>query len=267
MRLGGSVKAFVVVGGPIGDRLLDMLTEENVPILEYRVSGETGYSLAVTDEETEEQFRFTLPGVGLDQIEAQTLLEKISCRIPSNCLVVLSGGAAVGLPDDFPHQVHDVVQQCNGRLIVDTSKAPLLRLIEAPLAPLGVLRLDRSEIETLVARPLRSIADNLTFTQDLVRRGVASIVVTGHGAEGSVMVAGNKKFFCHAPKVAVRSKIGAGDALVGAFTLSLSQGDPPEQALRWGVAAAAATVGTDGTALCDLAETEALLPYCRLERL
>jgi len=113
---------------------------------------------------------------------------------------------------------------------------------------------------------MRSIADNVSFTESLVQRGVARIVVTGHGAEGSVMVAGDEKFFCHAPKATVRSKIGAGDALVGAFTLSLSRGDPPAQALKWGVAAAAATVSTEGTALCDRAKTESLFPECRLER-
>lgn len=265
VKLGGSVRAFVVVGGPMGDRLLDLLAEESVPVAEYRVSGETSYSLAVTDQETEEQFRFTLPGVRMNEREGRVLLEQVSRMAPANGLVVLSGGAAVGLPDHFPQEVQDVVQRCNGRLIVDTSKAALLRLIETPRAPLDVLRLDRSEIEKAVSKPMRSIEDNLRFTEELVRRGVAKTIVTGHGAEGSVMVAGSKKFFCHAPKVPVRSKVGAGDALVGAFTLSLSRDDPPEQALRWGVAAAAATVGTDGTALCDLVETEALIPHCRLE--
>lgn len=80
------------------------------------------------------------------------------------------------------------------------------------------------------------------------------------------MVAGDQRYFCHAPQVPVRSKVGAGDALVGAFTLSLARGDVPEQALKWGVAAAAATVGTEGSALFELANTEALLPQCRLER-
>jgi 6-phosphofructokinase 2 len=251
----------------MGDRLLQLLAEENVPVLECRVSGETSCSLAVTDEETDEQFRFTLPGARVDKHEAGMLLEQISRMLPANGLVVLSGGVAVGLADDFPQKVQEIVQHGNRRLIVDTSKTPLLRLIEAPLAPLDVLRLDRSEIEKAFSKPMKSIADNLSFSEELVRRGVAKIVVTGHGAEGSVMLAGGKKFFCHAPKVSVRSKIGAGDALVGAFTFSLSCGDPPEQALKWGVAAAAATVGTEGTALCGLAAIEALLPHCRLERL
>lgn len=265
VKLGGRVQAFVAVGGPMGEQLMALLAEENVPVLDYRVSGETSYSLAVTDEETGEQFRFSLPGARMSEHEGRMLLEEISRVVPTNGLVVLSGGAAVGLSENYPQKVLDVVRKCNGRLVVDTSKAPLLRLIDTPRAPLDVLRLDRSEIESAVATPMRSISDNLHFTAELVRRGVAKTIVTGHGAEGSVMVTGKRKFFCHAPEVPVRSKIGAGDALVGAFTLSLSRGDAPEQALRWGVAAAAATVSSEGTALCDRTATEALLAQCRLE--
>nr|WP_276202388.1 PfkB family carbohydrate kinase [Ruegeria marisrubri] len=266
VKLGGSVRAFVVVGGAMGDRLLALLAAENVPVMECRVRGETTYSLAVTDETTQEQFRFSLPGELLSEDEGRMVLNRISDTVQRDGLVVLSGGVANGLADDFPQEVQAAVSRCNGRLIVDTSKAPLKRLIEAPVAPLDVLRLDRSEIEKVFSRPMRSISDNLAFTERLVRRGVARIVITGHGEEGSVMVAGDQKFFCHAPKVAVRSKIGAGDALVGAFAFSLSRGDPPEEALKWGVAAAAATVGTEGTSFCGFTETHALLPQCRMER-
>ena len=266
LKLGGSATAFVAAGGSMGDLLLELLAEENVSVLECRVSGETGYSLAVTDEETQKQFRFSLPGAQMNTHESQMLLDQISDVVPANGVVVLSGGMAVGLADNFAQEVQKVVQQHDTRLIVDTSRAPLQHMIDNPRAPVDVLRLDRSEIEAAFGESLQSIADNLFFAEELVRRGVAKTVVAGHGAEGSCMVAGDKKFFCHAPKVPERSKVGAGDALVGSFTLSLSRGDPPEKALQWGVAAAAATVSTEGTALCDLAATDALLERCRLER-
>ncbi len=251
----------------MGHRLLRLLEAENVPTVECRVAGETGYSLAVTDATSGEQFRFTLPGEPVSENEAQMILDLVSKTAPQEGFVVLSGGAAHGLPDEFPSKVQAVVSRFDGRLVVDTSKAPLLHLINSPASPLDVLRLDRSEMEKATGRPMRTIADNLAYCEHLIARGVARIVVCGHGSEGSVMVNGNQKYFCSAPQVPVRSKVGAGDALVGAFTLSLARGIAPEQALRWGVAAASATVSTEGTALFECADAERLLSECRLERL
>ena len=219
----------------------------------------------MTDEETEAQFRFTLPGAAVCESDARKIMDQITGTLATDAYVVLSGGMPDGLADTYPQEVQATVSRRNGRMVVDTSKAALLRLIEAPVAPLDVLRLDRSEIEKAVAHRMRSISDTLAYTEQLVQRGVAKMVVTGHGAEGSAMVVGHQRFFCHAPNVTQRSKIGAGDALVGALTLSLSRGDGPEQALKWGVAAAAATVSTEGTTFCDLSETTALMPQCRLE--
>ncbi|WP_260014696.1 PfkB family carbohydrate kinase [Leisingera aquaemixtae] len=79
------------------------------------------------------------------------------------------------------------------------------------------------------------------------------------------MATGEQRFFCRAPYVAVQSKIGAGDAFTGALTLALSRGAALDQALRWGVAAASATVGTEGTALFERGAVEALLPQCEVQ--
>jgi 6-phosphofructokinase 2 len=82
-----------------------------------------------------------------------------------------------------------------------------------------------------------------------------------------VLVSGDHRYFCHPPVVKVRSKIGAGDAFVGAMTLALARGDPPDVALQWGVAAASATVSTEGTALCDRDAARACFEQCRIEAL
>lgn len=63
------------------------------------------------------------------------------------------------------------------------------------------------------------------------------------------MVTSDKAFLCHAPKVQVQSKFGPEEVLVGAMVLAFSKGEPPEQALRWGVVAPRATVSAQGTAL------------------
>lgn len=264
-RLGGEVTALVAVGGAMGEQLLQLLVAEDVLAVAVHVPGETRQSFAVTDETTGEQFRFSVPGETMTDDDAARLLSAIAQAAPRDGYVVLSGGVTPGLADDFPQQVLEAIAQRTGKLVVDTSKAALAHLLAAPGKPVHVLRLDQREAEQAAGHALPAVADSLAFAQDLIARGVAEIVVGGRGAEGSVLATGEQRFFCRAPYVEVQSKIGAGDAFTGALTLALSRGEALEQALRWGVAAASATVGTEGTALFERGQVEALLPQCGVE--
>lgn len=266
-KLGGRATALVAVGGAMGQTLLGLLAVEGVPTLPVDVGGETRQSLAVTDETTGEQLRFSLPGDSIAPDMAETLLSRIAEATPISGHVVLSGGVAPGLGDDFPQRIQAAVAQRTDRLIIDTSKGALERLIARPNLPALLLRIDHREAELAAGRTLAGIADSVDFAAGLVARGVARMIVTARGAEGSVMVTQNARFLCHAAPVEVRSKVGAGDSFVGAMTLALSRGDPPEQALRWGVAAASAAVETEGTALCDATRTQAIFDLCRVEAL
>lgn len=264
-KLDGSARALVAVGGTMGTLLLKLLTDEGVPTLPVAVSGETRQSFAVTDDSTGAQFRFNVPGQPLTAGDAAHLLAAMTRHTPQNGFVVISGSAAPGLPLDFQSQMIAAVAHKAARVIVDTSGFALGELIANPKDPLFLLRVDRSEAAEAATRVMATVDDSVAFAADLVGRGVAKTVVTGRGAEGSVMVSGGQRFFCHPPVVAVRSKIGAGDAFVGAMTLALARGDAPDIALQWGVAAASATVGTEGTALCDLATVQACFDKCRIE--
>ncbi len=262
LRFGGRATALVAVGGAMGDRLLSLLTAEGVEVRAVSLPGETRYSLAVTDETTGEQFRFSLAGEPRTEAEGLQLLAEIAAATSKQSFVVLSGGVAPGLSDDFPQQIQAAIAAKTDRLIVDTSKAPLAHLVTAPGRPVHLLRLDRKEAAMAAGHPMRSIEDSLAFASGLVARGVARMVVTGQGADGSIMATETARYFCTAPKVQVLSRIGAGDALVGALTWSLARGDPPQEALRWGVAAASATVETEGTALCTFDHAVALMEQC-----
>ncbi len=263
-KLGGRATAFVVVGGPTGTRLLKLLEAEGVNVEAFPVAGETRFSFAVTDEATGEQQRFSLPGEPLSASEATELLDAIVSSTPDQGYVVLSGGVAPGLPDTFPQDVQSKIAGKTDFFVVDTSKAPLARMVSEPKSPF-LLRLDRREAARAANRPMKTLDDSLEFATSLVARGVARHVVTGRGAEGSIMVTPSHRYFCHAPEVPVKSKIGAGDAFVGAMVYAFSRGETPDQALRWGVAAASATVGTEGTALCERVTAEALFERCTID--
>jgi 6-phosphofructokinase 2 len=60
------------------------------------------------------------------------------------------------------------------------------------------------------------------------------------------------------PTVRIRSAVGAGDSMVGGIVAALATGRPLREAIRYGVAAGAAAVMTDGTQLCRRADVERL---------
>ena len=266
-KLGGEVSALVAVGGAMGEQLLQLLVAEDMLAVAVHVPGEPRQSFAVTDETTGEQFRFSVPGETMTARDGARLLSAIAQAAPRDGYVVLSGGVAPGLDDDFPHQVLAAIAPRTDKLVVDTSKAALAHLLAAPGQPVHVLRLDQREAEQAAGHQMASVADSLGFAQDLIARSVADIVVGGRGAEGSVLATRDQRIFCRAPYVELHSKIGAGNAFTGALTLALSHGETLDQALRWGVAAASVTVGSEGTALFESGQVEALLPHCEIEAL
>ena len=266
-KMGGSARALVAVGGAMGARLLDLLAAGGIPTVPVPVSGETRQSFAVTDDSTGAQYRFSVPGQWLTLADADRLLAAIMQQSTQDGFVVISGSPAPCLPIDFQSQIITALTPKGARIIVDTSGPALDQLIANPKEPLYLLRVSHSEAVEAAGHAMPTVGESVAFAADLVGRDVAKMVVIGRGAEGSVLVCGDQRFFCHAPVVEVRSKVGAGDTMVGAMTLALARGDAPERALQWGVAAASASVGTEGTALCDLDAAQRWFDQCRLEAL
>lgn len=264
-KLGGAAQALVAVGGATGERLVTLLAAEGVPALPIVVSGETRQSFAVTDDATGAQYRFGVPGEHLTAQDADRLLAEIAAHTTPNSYLVISGSVAPGLPKDIQSRFIAIAAEKHARVVVDTSSWALDRLIANPTTPIYLLRVDQQEAAEAARHPMDTLADSVAFATDLVARGVADMIVTGRGAEGSVLVSRDQRFFCTAPKVVVRSKIGAGDAFVGAMTLALARGSTADAALKWGVAAASATVSTEATALCDLPHAQTCYDQCRIE--
>lgn len=264
-KLGGTARALIAVGGAMGDRLLDLLATEGVPALPVPVSGETRQSFAATDETTGGQYRFGVPGAALSPQDASKLVKAIVNAAPQDGFLVLSGSVAPGLPDDFQGQIIGAITSKGSKAIVDTSKAALDTLIAPPVTPVYLLRFDDAEAVEAAGHPLPGVRDMVDFGRELIGRHVAEIVVIGLGATGSVLVSASQAFLCHPPMVKEHSKIGAGDAFVGSMTLALAKGESLDIALRWGVAAASATVSTEGTALCDQDTVTARFADCQIE--
>ena len=78
------------------------------------------------------------------------------------------------------------------------------------------------------------------------------------GREGALLANGDGVLRVPSLHVKAVSAVGAGDSFVAAMTWRLSQGHDMSDAFRFGVAAGAAAVMTEGTQLCRREDVYAL---------
>lgn len=256
--LGGDSLALVALGGLTGDRLAGLIRAEGVTFLSILGPGETRQSLTVTEASSGKQYRFMLPGPVWGAAERARVFTLLSATARPGGISVISGSQPPGVPADFPSQL--AASMPGSRVVLDTSGAALTEAVRNPFPDLDVLRMDGEEGEDLADRPLSSLSDTADFAASLVAQGVAKRVIIARGAEGNVLAEAGLRLFSPAPKVRVRSTVGAGDSFVAAFVLALARGQDSAAALSMASAAAAAAVMTDATQLCRAEDVMRLMP-------
>ncbi|MFZ5709412.1 MAG: 1-phosphofructokinase family hexose kinase [Pseudomonadota bacterium] len=257
--LGGQSTALVALGGATGERLAGMLIRSGLTLAGFDAPGETRESFSVMDGTTHAQYRFVLPGTRWPKSATAAALDAVERAAATGCFVVLSGSQPPGVEDDFPVRLSKRLAPKKVRMILDTSGAPLIRVAEGRDADLFVLRMNHDEAAELAGGPLTTRRESADFAQGLVQAGVAEIVIVARGSEGNVLATATNRLFASAYEVPVKSRVGAGDCFVGAFTLSLARGEDMAMALKWGTATASAAVMTPGTRLCTLSDVKRLM--------
>ena len=256
--LGGDSLALVALGGLTGDRLAGLIRADGVTFLSILGPGETRQSLTVTESASGLQYRFMLPGPVWGAAERARVFTLLSATARPGGYSVISGSQPPGVPEDFSAQLAASMQ--GSHVVLDTSGPALVHAVRHPIPGLAVLRMDDEEGEALAGRKLGSRKATADFAAELVRAGVAQRVIIARGADGNVLADGAQILFSPAPKVQVKSTVGAGDSFVAAFVLALARGQDSAHALGIGSAAAAAAVMTDATRLCRAEDVARLLP-------
>jgi len=261
-QLGGAARCFVALGGDTGHALLTLLKAAGLTPVVHEAPGETRQSLAVTDLSSGDQFRFMLPGPDWSRADIDAARTALKEAATGDGYLVLSGSGPSGAAPDLYARICGDFADTEEDVILDTSGPTLAHLAAGQEKPPFVLRMDQHEGEELARRPLARREDSAAFARSLVERGAARVVIIARGADGSVMATADRRVHVSAAPVKVNSMVGAGDSFVGGFTMGLAQGEPLEEALRFGAAAASAAVTTPGTQLCRREDFDRLLPAC-----
>jgi 6-phosphofructokinase 2 len=254
-RLGGRSEVIYLAGGPTGEMLHDLLVGEDLDLRHIRSTGWTRENLHVMEERSGQQFRFGMPGPKVTEAEWRACLDYLRGLDPVPHYLVASGSLAPGVPDDFYRTVAQIGRDIGSRVIVDTSGAALrgMRGGEAYLIKPNV-----HELRELAGRELEDEEEQVRAAQRAIEEGVCEVVALSLERGGTFVITADSVRHVRAPTVPIRSRVGAGDSMVGGIVLGLARDLELMDAIRFGVAAASSAVMTEGTELCRRDDTERL---------
>jgi 6-phosphofructokinase 2 len=225
----------------MGARIEALLAEAGVDYRAVPIAGQTRESLTVDESSTGRQYRFVLPGPEISAAEQERILDCFRDQ-PADYLVV-SGSLPPGVGSDFYARLGEL-HRGGGRLVLDSSGAGLRT---AARAQPWLIKPSLRELEELVGRALPDRAAIQAAARDLVNEGLADVVVVSQGEEGATWVSADAADHIDAIPVEAVSAVGAGDAMVAGITLASARGMRLGDAIRYGVAAGAATLLGPGT--------------------
>lgn len=266
--LGGKAIATGFLGGLNGRIVARALKTENIENRCVRIRSETRVCIAVIDPQTGTQTEINERGGAVTAREVNELFAMVTRLLREERFefVVLSGS----LPPDAPETLYagliEIARQEGVPAVLDTSGAALR---EGVRARPWLVKPNRTELETLLSRPLPTFETALDAAKTLCAEGVGMVALT-RGAEGALLLTPQGGWEAIPPPITFASAVASGDSFVAAFLWGWEFGQPahdPAVALRWATGAGAANAAVVGAGFCTRDAIAALAQQADVRRL
>lgn len=253
-RLGVPVSCVGCLGERGRESFLQMIRQEGVSFDYLPMPGEVRTNLKLLDNSTRAITEFNEPGISMDSAQLEDFLTLLGEKAGESEYVVLSGRLPEGCAEATYQRCLKTLE--GKKCVLDCAGETLLHGIkERPF----LIKPNLPEIEGIMKKELRTLRGLRDAALFLIEYGAQNVIIS-MGKYGAMLVSRTDTFFAPALMVEARSTVGAGDAMIGGVLAGLSRGESLAESFRWGVAAGAASVMTDGTQLLRRPDFEALLP-------
>ncbi|CAM3049288.1 1-phosphofructokinase family hexose kinase [Prescottella defluvii] len=252
--LGESVVAVFPVGSDTGRVLGGLLDREGVWTRRIPIEGATRESFTVDEDCSGEQYRFVLPGPRVTRAEQEQCLVMLEEVARDARYIVASGSLPPGISPDFYDRVAGTARDLGARCVLDTSGKSL----QCSESGVYLLKPSIRELRELSGDDLVDESARIGAARALVDSGRCEVVVLSMGAGGALAVTADSAARFAAIPIAVRSGVGAGDAMLAGITVGLVRNLALHDAVRFGIAAGAAMLRMPGTRPCRREEIEML---------
>jgi len=258
-RLELDVRCIGCAGRDGADRVMSALEKEGIEHAFVQVEGSVRTNLKVVSRDGGGVTEFNESGAALTQQDREAFEAIVRQKAADSSYMVFTGS----LPPDCPKGTYrDLMKQVGDvPCILDIAGEELLLGAEAK--PF-LIKPNLQELEETMGFDLRTMRAIRDAAFAFTKRGVQHVVVS-LGALGALYVHEQTALFAPALKVEVKSTVGAGDAMIGGLLKGLQMEKNVARAFRYGVAAGAASVMTEGTQLIVPSDFSRLMDQVRVQ--
>ena len=263
-ELGGETVATGFLGGGPGAYVRRVLEEQGVRHDFVESAGETRVNFSVEEEENPgTPTTFNERGPEISPAEWDALMKKVRALAPGCSWGAIGGSLPPGTPPDAYALLGMVLRDAGCKVLLDADGEPMR---EGLAGRPTMIKPNSAEAGRLLNRSVATDEEAAAASRQLYEmlgRGEA-IAVVSRGAKGAAMTLAEGTFLGESPQVEARSTIGSGDSMLGAMLQKLEAGEAPDEALRWGLAAGAATATTSGAEIARRKVVELLYGEARV---
>lgn len=211
-----------------------------------RVPGQTRINVKVVDDVLDQVTDINFPGVSVDGAAVAAVTAAVMTLVDEGAKVfVLSGSLPAGVPTTIYRDLTASLKARGRTVVLDTSGEGLAHAIAA--GP-DVIKPNILELTELVGHPLEGDAAIVAAARGLRQQGI-DLVAVSMGGRGAIFVDGGEAVHAEPPRVAIKSTVGAGDAMVAGIVHGSLQGFGGEDRARLATAFSLGALGEIGPRL------------------
>ncbi len=258
----GHSVAITLLGGDTGKQIMEMLDKEGVVYSTVNLNKNTRTNIILQSNET--QYRFSVPGPSIDNIEEKKVLKNIETLLRKGDCLIISGSIPEGLPDNYYYRIVNKANEMEAKVYLDADNELLLNGIKA--SPWGIKPNLHEFSRLLDKKPSTEKAIIESLNNTAKKYSLKEILLT-MGKEGAICFIEDSIYRVTVPEVKVNSAVGAGDTFLGIYCMFREMGSEPEYCLKMAGAASTAATLTSGTELCKYNDVKELVDKINVEML
>lgn len=268
-QLGADVTATGFVAGKNGEFIAEQLDQQGIGHDFVSVSGESRLCLNIIDQTTGTSTELLEPGPVVDSEGLSRIKAKVEQLAAISSTIVFSGSLPAGLPEDTYATLIRIAKQAGAKVLLDASKGPLLKGIEA--AP-AFIKPNEDEVKALMAEDEAYHSGAMPQTEaffnrmfELNEQGIQFVIVT-FGAKGAIAAVDGTLYRIETPELKAVNTVGCGDSFTAGMAFGLERCYSVEETLRLAAAAGSANALTEEAGNVRKEDLDHLLSQIRISK-